>query len=298
VKSFDYLAPGTIREAVAALGASPRAMVLAGGTDTLVRMKSRTWAPDVLVDIKRIPRISDIQYSSKTGLSIGAAATMRQVELSSPVRRHYAAVAQGAEVVASVQVRNRATLVGNLCNAAPSADTAPGLIALGAKVKIAGASGRRTLSLERFITGPGQTVLQPGEMVTAVVVPPQGRRTGSAYTRHTPRQAMDIAVAGVGVGVTLAPRTTRCESVKIVLGAVAPTPLRSKAAESVLKGKEITSELIGRAASAAASECQPIDDQRASADYRRELVRVLTCRVVSAALGNVPSRSQGRRRVA
>jgi len=298
LKSFDYLAPGTIKEAVAALNARPEAMVLAGGTDTLVRMKTRVWAPEMLVDIKRIPGIADLTYDRKTGLTIGAAVTMRQVELSETVQKHYPAIAQGAQVVASVQVRNRATLVGNLCNAAPSADTAPGMIVTGAKVRIAGPKGRRSVLLEKFFTGPGQTVLKPGEMVTAAQVPPPGPRTGSAYARHTPRGAMDIAVVGVGVGVTLAPRTGACEEIKIVLGAVASTPLRVRKAEKVLKGQAPTPELIDQAAEMAAEEARPIDDVRASAGYRRDLVRVLTRRMIAAALEDARKGAQAKRRTA
>ena len=298
MKSFEYLAPGTIVEAVAALNAHPKAMVLAGGTDTLVRMKARVWAPDMLVDIKRIPGMTDLNYDRKAGLTIGAAVTMRQVELSETVQKHYPAIAQGAQVVASVQVRNRATLVGNLCNAAPSADTAPGMIVLGAKVRIAGPKGRRSMLLEKFITGPGQTALKPGEMVTAVQVPPPGPRTGSAYARHTPRGAMDIAVVGVGVGVTLAPRTGACEDIKIVLGAVAPTPLRARKAEKALKGQAPTPELIDKAAEMAAEEARPIDDVRASAGYRRDLVRVLTRRMIAAALEDARKGAQAKRRTA
>jgi len=229
---------------------------------------------------------------------VGAAVTMRQAELSGTVQKRYPAIAQGAGVVASVQVRNRATLVGNLCNAAPSADTAPGMIALRAKVRIAGPEGRRTVLLEDFFTGPGKTVLGPGEMVTAVQVPPPAPRTGSAYARHTPRGAMDIAVAGVGVGVTLAPRAGTCEDIRIVLGAVAPTPLRARQAEGVLRGKVPTPELIEQAAEVAAGEARPIDDVRASAGYRRDLVRVLTRRMVEAALEDARKGAQAKRRTA
>lgn len=286
MKSFAYVAPQSVQEAVAALREHPRAMVLAGGTDTLVRMKARTWTPEMVVDIKRIPGILDLEYDSKTGLTIGAAVTMRQVERSPVIWEHYRALAQGAALVASVQVRNRATLVGNVCNAAPSADTAPGLIALGSRIQIAGPHGQRSMPVEEFFTGPGQTALEPGEMVTALQVPPAGPRTGSAYGRHTPRQAMDIAVVGVGVAVTLTPRTGTCEGIGIVLGAVAPVPLRARKAEALLKDQVPTPELIDQAAEAAVQESQPIDDVRASASYRRDLVQTLTRRMVNAALAD------------
>jgi carbon-monoxide dehydrogenase medium subunit len=185
--------------------------------------------------------------------------------------------------VGSIQIRNLATVVGNVCNAAPSADTAPGLIALGAKVQIAGPGGRRSMLVENFMTGPSQTALKPGELVTGIQVPTPGPRTGSAYVRHTPRNAMDIAVVGVGAAVTLAPRTGACQDAKIVLGAVAPTPIRARAAEKILRGQKPTDALIAEAAEIAAGDARPISDVRASADFRREMVRVLTRRMVTAA---------------
>ena len=298
MQRFDYIAPRTIREAVAALGSRRKAVVLAGGTDALMRMKARTWSPELVVDVKRIPRADELRFDRKTGLTIGPAVTMREVELSPVVRRHYQALSQGAELVASVQIRNRATVVGNICNAAPSADTAPGLMVLGAKVRIAGPKGRRSVSVEDFFLGPGQTALKRGELVTGIQVPAPATRTGSAYERHTIRQAMDIAVVGVGVSVTLAPRTGACEDVRIALGAVAPTPIRARSAEGILRGERFTDELIDAAAEAAAAEAKPITDVRSSAEFRCELVRVLTRRMVEAAIGNARARSRAKRRAA
>lgn len=283
MNSFEYIAPKTVREVVAALKAHPDAMLLAGGTDMLVRMKARVWTPEVVVDVNRIAEAGDLKFNRKTGLHIGLGVTMRQIELFPQAWRNFAAVAQGASVVGSIQIRNLATVVGNVCNAAPSADAAPGLIVLGAKVQIAGPGGRRSMLVENFMTGPSQTALKPGEFATGIQVPTPGPRTGSAYVRHTPRNAMDIAVVGVGAAVTLAPRTGVCQDAKIVLGAVAPTPMRARAAEKVLRGQNPTDALIAEAAEIAAEEARPISDVRASADFRRELVRVLTRRMVAAA---------------
>jgi len=298
VQAFEYFSPASVREAVEALKSHPKGRVLAGGTDMLVRMKDRVWRPDAVVDIKRIKGSNELSFDAKTGLKIGSAVTMRQLELAPLVRESYAGLAQGAEVVGSFQIRNLATVVGNVCNAAPSADTAPGLIAFGAKVRIAGPRGRRTLSVERFMTGPGQNALEPGEFVTAIQVPVLPPRTGSAYVRHTIREAMDIAVVGVGAAITLKPRTGACEEIRIVLGAVAPTPLRSAEAESILRGQILTPELIKRAGEAAAEEARPISDVRASAGFRRELVRVLTHRMVAAAHEDALQKSASRRRAA
>jgi len=223
---------------------------------------------------------------------------MAQLERSDLVRRKYPAIAQGAEVVGSAQIRNRATLVGNLCNAAPSADTPPGLLVLGARVRLAGPRGRRTLALEDFFAEPGQTALRPGELVVAVQVPPPLPRSGSAYARHTLRQAMDIAVTGVAVALRLAPRGPVCADIAIALGAVAPTPVRAHAAEDLLRGQELSPDLIEQAADAAAAAAQPIGDVRASAEYRRELVRVLTGRMIQSALEDARQRGSARRRAA
>ncbi len=296
--SFDYFAPRTVREAVEALKAHPGAMVLAGGTDMLVRMKGRIWKPEAVVDVTRISGLGELRFDRKRGLRVGAAVTMRQVELSPAACAHYPALAQGAGVVGSFQIRNLATVVGNICNAAPSADVAPGLIVHRARVRIAGPGGRRSLLVENFMTGPGQTALKAGEFVTAIEVPLPAPRTGSAYVRHTPRGAMDIAAVGVGVAVTLAPRTGACEEIGIVLGAVAPVPMRAKQAERVLRGRKPTPGLIDEAADAAVGEARPISDVRGSAGFRREMVRVLTGRMVTAACEGARLKSGSGRRAA
>jgi carbon-monoxide dehydrogenase medium subunit len=261
-------------------------------------MKARQHAPQAVVDIKRIAGFDELRLDAKSGLTIGAAVTMHQLEQHAAARRQYPAVVQGAEVVGSVQIRNRATLVGNVCNAAPSADTAPPLLALGARVRIAGPGGRRSLLLENFFTGPGQTALKPGELVTAVQVPPPQGRSGSAYVRHTTREAMDIAAVGVGVALRLGRRGAVCEEIAIALGAVAPTPMRARQAEKLLRGQELTPERIAAAAECAAGEARPISDVRASAGYRRELVRVLTQRMIAAAREDARQKSRSRRKAA
>jgi carbon-monoxide dehydrogenase medium subunit len=298
LRAFEYFAPQTIKEAVAVLQAREDAAVLAGGTDLLLRMQARAQSPPVVVDIKRIPGFDALRQDARGWLTIGPAVTLSQIERAVEVRRRYPAIVQGAEVIGSVQIRNRATLVGNICNAAPSADTAPGLLALGARVRIAGPAGRRSLLLENFFKGPGQTALRPGELVTAVQVPPVGARAGSAYARHTTRAAMDIAVAGAGVALVLGRRTDACAEIAIVLGAVAPVPLRARAAEKLLRGSALTPALIAAAAERAADEARPISDVRASDGYRRELVRVLTRRMIEAALENARQRATSRRRAA
>jgi carbon-monoxide dehydrogenase medium subunit len=294
MKSFDYFAPKTIREAVDVLAAHPNAKVIAGGTDLLVHMKLRVRTPDVIVDVGRLKDADVLAFNKKRGLTLGPSVTMRQVELLSEAWKMYRGFAQGASVIGSVQIRNMATVVGNVCNSAPSADAAPGLIAQGAKVRIAGSKGRRSMSVEKFMTGPGQTALRDGEFVTGIQVPNPAPRTGSAYMRHTPRGAMDIAVVGVGVALTLAPRTGACQDVRVVLGAVAPTPIRARKAEKILRGERLSEGLIAEAAAVAVGEARPISDQRASADFRRELVGVMTRRMVTEAWEDARPKS-GRR---
>lgn len=288
MQSFDYIQAASIAEATKALSRR-NARVLAGGTDMLVRMKGRVWTPDVVVDITRIPRLNEITRS-KTGLRLGAAVTMRQVELSEDVWDVAAAVAEGASVVGSLQIRNLATVAGNVCNAAPSADTAPGLIALNAGVSIAGPKGKRSMKIEKFILGPGKNDLKKGEFVTGITVPMPAKGSGSAYVRHTIREAMDIAVVGVGASVTFGSGDV-CDDVRIVLGAVAPVPMRAVEAEAMLKGQKLTSKAIVEAAEVAAGEAKPITDVRSSAEFRRELVNVLTRRMVTAAR----DRAKGKR---
>lgn len=298
MQSFEYITPATIKEAIAVLEGCGDAGVLAGGTDLLLQMQERRRTPETIVDIKRISGFDELRFSAKSGLVIGAAVSLAQVVAAAPVQQRYPAVAQGAGLIGSVQIRNRATLVGNVCNAAPSADTAPGLLVLGARVRIAGPGGRRSLRLENFFEGPGQTALRPGELVTGVQLPVPKRRTGSAYTRHTTRGAMDIAAVGVGVAVTMAPRREVCTEVAIALGAVAPTPMRAKKAEKLLRGRVLTPELIAEVATCAAAEARPISDVRASAAYRRELVRVLSGRMIAAAVENARQGGRAQRRAA
>ena len=215
-----------------------------------------------------------LSSDAREGLRIGALATAREVELSPVALEHYPNLAQAVRELGSIQVRNRATIVGNVCRASPSADTLPPLIADGARVELFGQKGARELDLEKFFTGPGKTVLEPGELVTALVLPPPAPRTGKVYIKHGRRKAMELATVGVAVTLTLN------AEVRIVLGAVAPTPIRALRAEQMFKNEQS----IEKAAQAAADESRPISNVRASAEYRRTMVRVLTRRALEQAL--------------
>ncbi len=276
MKPFEYFAPTTLTEACALLARhNGSARVVAGGTDLLLKMKAGRLAPKVIVNIKRLPDLRGVAQSPLTNyLSLGALTTLEQLRTAPLVRQHYPALAHAASTMASVQIRNLATVGGNLCNAAPSADLAPILIALNATTRIVGPGGERRVPLDEFFTGPGATVLTPGELLVAVELPPPAGP--AVYLKHSPRECMDIAI--VGVGIALQVKNNHCESARIVLGAVAPVPLRARRAETELLDRPLTPERIDRAAQFAAEDSTPIDDVRGSAWYRRKIVSVLVRR--------------------
>ena len=275
MRRFRYHEPATLDEAVALLS-GPNAQILAGGTDLLVELKEQLRRADCVVNIKKIPGLAGFAYDAKTGLRIGALATARELEISPIVMEKYRSLVQSVRELGSIQVRHRATIIGNVCRASPSADTIPPLIADGANIRIRGAAGERVLSLENFFLGPGKTVLKPGDVVIEVVVPPPAADTRKIYIKHGRRKAMELAT--VGVAVTHVPGV----ETRIVLGAVAPTPIRARRAENLLRSKRLTEELIAQAAAAAVAESRPIGNVRASAEYRREMVGVLTRRALEA----------------
>lgn len=252
--------------------------ILAGGTDLLLSMREGEVAPHSVLSLKRIPQLKHIEYSEESGLRLGAMVTLRQISRSEVVLERYPCLAETALLMASEQIRSLATVGGNLCNAAPSADMAPPLIALDAVVRLVGAGGERELPLEEFFLGPGETALAPGELLAEIMVPPTKYKT--RYMRLTPRMHMDIAVVGVAAGIRLEDSTI--DAARIVLGAVAPVPLRVHSAEEVLIGNPLSSVSIDAAASIATNECAPISDVRGSDWYRRRMVAVLVKRVLES----------------
>ena len=272
IQEFEYFNPSTLSEALSLLGKyNGQAKILAGGTDLLVGMKEKGLSPRYIIDIKGIPGLKNIHFDADQGLTIGALATMQEVEVFPAIREHYSFLSYSAGEVGSVQVRNRATIGGNLCNAAPSAETAPPLLCLDVQVKIASSKGERIIPLEDFFKGPGFTVLDR-EVLTEILVPPSKKK--GTYIKHSPRRAMDIAVVGVAAAVT-GDEDGTWSDVRIALGAVAPVPLRAKKAEEALRGKKPTMYSIKEAAVLARKTVSPISDVRASAEYRLEMVEVL-----------------------
>ncbi len=273
MKPFGYHSPDSVADAVGFLDRHPGAVALAGGTDLVLQLKEGRQVPAV-VSLKNVSELGAVDVGDDR-VRIGAAVTIADLLAHPLIADEYPALAAGCAVIGSPQVRTMATLGGNLCNAAPSADTAAPLLALDASAVIAGPDGERFLPLADFFTGPGETALADGEILAAVVLPrPAGRST---YLVHGPRAAMDITVAGVAAG--LSSSHDGDPEIRIALAAVAPTPIRALAAEDAL-GRRLDPASIAAAAEAAAAECDPITDVRASAEYRRHLVGVFAKRTL------------------
>lgn len=299
---FEYLEARTLRQAISmSQRHGDRARIVAGSTDFLVRWRTGVWQPEYVINIQRVPGLSRVSYSSKNGLRLGALVTVQTLESHPVIRRRYPALAVGAASFAGVQVRNLATVGGNVCNASPAGDTIPALLAFDAQCRIAGPDGERTVPLDQFFTGPGRTVLAEGEILVELRLPPPLPGTGSLYIKHSPRGAMDIATVGAASVVTFQDRGTVCRDVKIALGAVGPTPVRAYAAEDLLRGQTITPELIARAGQEAENGVSPIDDIRGTAVHRKTMVRVLTQRTLEQAVAmarNEPAPFEVQRRLA
>jgi CO/xanthine dehydrogenase FAD-binding subunit len=288
MKRFEVIQAGSVEDCLRALAAhGPEAKLLAGGTDLLPQLKNGLLAPRYVVDLSRVARLRTIDLDGGRGLRVGAAVTAREIEQDPGVRARFPALAESGALIGSVQVRNLATVGGNLCNAAPSADMAPPLLALDAEAVIAGPRGERRVPLSAFFADVRRTVLAPDELLLELVIPAPPPRSGGNYLRHTPRRELDIAVVGVASQLTLSDGV--CARARIALAAVAPIPLRATAAEQALEGRPVTAELIEQAAGLAVEAARPISDQRGSAEYRRHLVRVLTRRTLTTALARARS---------
>ena len=279
MQDFVYERPETIEEAVAALRAGD-ARALAGGTDLIPQLREGRRRAGRVVDLKRIPELTAISALPDGGISIGSAANATAVSRHPLVASKYPAVAQSACLIGGVQVQNRASLGGNICNAAPSADAVPALICHGARAVIAGSNGRRELPVHALFKGPGKTSLDPGELLVAILLPPAAPRSAAKYLRFTPRREMDIAIAGAGTWLRLDANGAIAEA-RIVLASVGPTPMRAPSAERSLAGERPTRALLEEAGRLAAGDARPISDTRGSADYRRSLVVVLTARALA-----------------
>jgi carbon-monoxide dehydrogenase medium subunit len=279
---FEYLKAGSAQEAVKLLQKHRgKAAFLAGGTDLIVKMRSGKAAPGVIVDIKGIKQLSGIR-KTKTQVTIGPLTTIANIATDKVLAKVLPVLSRTALLMASPQVRNRGTVGGNLCNAAPSADMAPPLIVLGAKVKFVTRQGTKTVKLEDFFTGPGETVITGKGLLTAIIVPVPKKGTRVAYQVLTEREAMDLSM--VSAAAMIRRERGKVKDVKIALGAVAPTPIRVPGAEKALKGTRGREEDIRKAVEAGGAACAPISDIRASERYRRDMVEVVTRRVLEEVL--------------
>jgi carbon-monoxide dehydrogenase medium subunit len=283
----EYLRPKSMDEAISlSQRYREKARYIAGGTDVIVKIKDRQIRPEYLISLRGIPGFDQITYQEGE-LRIGALATHRALELSAVVRKHFPILTDAVGNIGSVQIRNVATLGGNIVNAVPSADGGTPLIALGAKIRLVGPKGERTMALEDFFTGPGQTVLQQGEILREFIVPRLPPRTGGAYWKHMRRAAMELPILGVSVLLSLAEDMQTCVEARIGLGVMAPTPMRARNAEAVLKGKKLNADILEKAGKVAASESKPRDTARGEAWYRREMVEVLIPRLAKIAIDRV-----------
>ena len=301
---FTHLTPSTLDEALNLLKEKGgKANIVAGGSDLMVHLKQRTATPDYVVNIKGLPVLNGISSGPGDTVAIGSLTTLDALCRSEIISKHFPILAEAAGKVASVQIRNVATLGGNLCTGAPSADTATTLLVLGAQVKLRNLKGERTIPLEGFFKGPGETVLEQGEILTGVVIPAPLPHTGSAYWKHQRRQALDLPMVGVSVLLSLstnrisctdlrrerAPVSTIlqalekddviCREVRIALGVAAPTPMRAFSAERLLRGQKLSDSLLDQAAQAASDEAQPRDSIRGEAWYRRDMIKVFVKRM-------------------
>jgi carbon-monoxide dehydrogenase medium subunit len=282
---FEYLQAKTVEEAVnllLELGAG--AKIMNGGTDLIPPMNDGVLSPEYLIDIKGIPGMNYLEYDEKEGLQIGALTKLRALEFSGMVKEKNPSILQAAKYIASTQVRAKGTMAGNICNASPSCDTAPILIAQNAAVLVRGENVRK-VPVEKFFKGVKRTILENHEVVTGIIVPPLAKNECAAYIKHSVRKAMDLAI--VGVAAWLRMDGEKCVDCRIALGAVAATPIRAPKAERVLIGSVITDELLEWAGIEAMNSCNPISDVRTSAEYRLDMIRVFTKRAVKKALEGI-----------
>ncbi|MER9602749.1 xanthine dehydrogenase family protein subunit M [Mesorhizobium sp. M0243] len=277
-----YIRPLSIEDAVGQLaGSAGTAAILAGGSDLLVRMKGGFAEPELIVDIKAIDGLSEIRETAE-GFSIGAAVPCAVLGENTALMKAWPGVVEAAKLIGSKQVQGRCTIVGNLCNASPAADSVPALVAAGAKAVVVGPAGRRTIPVQSVPTGPGKTSLAKGEIIEAILLDSQAPRSGDAYLRFIPRTEMDIAVVSAGVNLTLDEHGV-VKSARVALGAVAATVLLVEEAAEVLIGSRLDEATLERLAKVCAGACRPIDDKRGTIEFRRKVAGVLAKRAATTA---------------
>ena len=282
--SFEYAAPRSLGEAVNLLaGARGNARVLAVGTDLIINMRVGRRKPALVVDGKHIPELNELSVTA-SGLTIGAAVSCRRAYEHAEVAKRYPALVDSISLIGSVHIQGRATVGGNLCNAAPSGDSIPTLIALGAVAKVLGPHGTREVPVEDFCVAPGKTCLAEDELLVSLHIPAPAANSGARYLRFIPRNEMDIAIAGVGASVVLDPAKQAFVSARIALASVGPTPIFAREAGALLAGKPVNEDSIQLAADAAQAAAKPITDMRGTVEQRKHLIKVLTARALRGAI--------------
>ena len=290
MEPFDFVSPTTIEEAVKTLASSgDQARILAGGTDMLVQMRAGRRTAPLVVDIKGIPELNVLSYDASKGLTLGAAVPCYQIYQNETVAAAYPGLIDAAAMIGGIQIQGRATIGGNICNAAPSGDAIPAVIVLGGVCNIAGPNGTREMLAEDFCTAPGRNALENGEILVSISIPAPLPKSGANYQRFIPRNEMDIAVVGVGTAVQLDASGQNFVSARIALASVAPTPVLAKEAGDSLAGKAVSEEAIQQASELAQAAATPISDMRGTIRQRTHLIGVLTRR----SLNNAIERARG-----
>ena len=285
MEPFDFVSPSSIEEAVKTLASSgDKARIMAGGTDMLVQMRAGRRTAPLVVNIKDIPELNVVSYDASRGLTLGAAVPCYKIYQDATLAKAYPCLIDSASLIGGIQIQGRATIGGNICNAAPSGDSIPSVIALGGICNIAGPNGTRELPAEEFCTAPGQNALQNGEILVSISIPAPQAHSGANYQRFIPRNEMDIAVAGVGSSVVLDGSGQNFVSARIALSSVAPTPVFAKEAGDNLAGKAVSEEAIQQASELAQAAAKPISDMRGTIRQRTHLIGVLTRRTLNNAI--------------
>lgn len=279
---FEYLKPDNLDDAINALNAYKNASLMAGGTDLLVALKYDAIKPDCVIDLKAIPQMNSVEF--KGGWRFGALTTVREIEVSDRLKQAMPFLSQTATALGSIQIRNRATLGGNLCNASPCANFGAMFLALDATLVLISKAGERRVALRDFFIGPNQTALQRSEVLTEIILPEGADQSDGVFLKHSAGKSNDLGLVNVAITLQKEQGTNICKKIGIALGAVAPTPIRAPQAEALLLDNPLTPDLVARAAQKAADEATPISDLRATADYRRSLVRAMVTKGINMLL--------------
>ena len=279
MKYVDYERPTNLKAALEILqNNGETTKILAGGTDILTKLRIRREQPDLLLDSKEIPELNELSYNPDSGLTVGGAVPFYKLYAHADVIKYYQSVVDSTKIIGGIPIQGRATLGGNLCNAAPSADAIPTLIVLGATASIHSLNDSREVPISEFCTGRGSTILNTNEIVVSINIPSPKQNSGAHYMRFIPRNEMDIAVVGVGTSVELSDDGSKFKDAQVSLASVAPTPLHVTSITDYLSGKEVNDENIEKAGGLAKDATKPISDMRGTAEYRQHLCTVLTKR--------------------